>query len=393
MEVMKVILLGAGFMGKAIAKDLVRSEGVNDIVLVDADCAKAQQVASSVNSDKLRSVELRFEKDDELKEVLQQGDVIINAMFYSHNERMARLAIEAGVHIIDLGGSMAGATDAVFALHEEAKAAGITIIPELGVTPGMTNILTGYGASKLDKVEEIKLYAGDIPVEPIPPIDYIEVFSIERMFDYYSGEAKGIYKWKEQEYPSMSGCEPIYFDEFGVLEAFYTAGGISTLAESYPNVKTLTYKTVRYKGHAEKMKLLVDLGLFDIANSVKIDGKTVNVRKVIREALSKKLEAGKKADVLLVRVLVSGDQAEQQVTNEYELVLKRSAESEETAMAKATASSVSIVAQMVANGTITTRGVSAPEQVVPGEVYIEEMAKRNIRIKETIHRSSMIVKG
>lgn len=390
---MKVILLGAGFMGKAIAKDLVRSEGVNDIVLVDADCAKAQQVASSVNSDKLRSVELRFEKDDELKEVLQQGDVIINAMFYSHNERMARLAIEAGVHIIDLGGSMAGATDAVFALHEEAKAAGITIIPELGVTPGMTNILTGYGASKLDKVEEIKLYAGDIPVEPIPPIDYIEVFSIERMFDYYSGEAKGIYKWKEQEYPSMSGCEPIYFDEFGVLEAFYTAGGISTLAESYPNVKTLTYKTVRYKGHAEKMKLLVDLGLFDIANSVKIDGKTVNVRKVIREALSKKLEAGKKADVLLVRVLVAGDQAEQQVTNEYELVLKRSAESEETAMAKATASSVSIVAQMVANGTITTRGVSAPEQVVPGEVYIEEMAKRNIRIKETIHRSSMIVKG
>ena len=393
MEVMKVILLGAGFMGKAIAKDLVRSEGVNDIVLVDADCAKAQQVASSVNSDKLRSVELRFEKDDELKEVLQQGDVIINAMFYSHNERMARLAIEAGVHIIDLGGAMAGATDAVFALHEEAKAAGITIIPELGVTPGMTNILTGYGASKLDKVEEIKLYAGDIPVEPIPPIDYIEVFSIERMFDYYSGEAKGIYKWKEQEYPSMSGCEPIYFDELGVLEAFYTAGGISTLAESYPNVKTLTYKTVRYKGHAEKMKLLVDLGLFDIANSVKIDGKTVNVRKVIREALSKKLEAGKKADVLLVRVLVSGDQAEQQVTNEYELVLKRSAESEETAMAKATASSVSIVAQMVANGTITTRGVSAPEQVVPGEVYIEEMAKRNIRIKETIHRSSMIVKG
>ena len=393
METMKVILLGAGFMGKAIAKDLVRSEGVNDIVLVDADCAKAQQVAASIASDKLRSVELRFENDEALKEVLQQGDVIINAMFYSHNERIARLAIAAGVHSIDLGGSMAGATDAVFALHEEAKAAGITIIPELGVTPGMTNILTGYGASKLDKVEEIKLYAGDIPVEPIPPIDYIEVFSIERMFDYYSGEAKGIYKWKEQEYPSMSGCEPIYFDEFGVLEAFYTAGGISTLADSYPNVKTLTYKTVRYKGHAEKMKLLVDLGLFDIANSVKIDGKTVNVRKVIREALSKKLEAGKKADVLLVRVLVSGDQAEQQVTNEYELVLKRSAESEETAMAKATASSVSIVAQMVANGTITTRGVSAPEQVVPGEVYIEEMAKRNIRIKETIHRSSMIVKG
>ena len=73
---MKVILLGAGFMGKAIAKDLVRSEGVNDIVLIDADCVKAQQVAASIASDKLRSVELRFENDEALKEVLAQGDEI-----------------------------------------------------------------------------------------------------------------------------------------------------------------------------------------------------------------------------------------------------------------------------------------------------------------------------
>ena len=393
MDNMKVILLGAGFMGKAIAKDLVRSNGVTEVLLVDADNEKAKFVADSIASEKLQSIELRFENDDALKEVLMQGAVVINAMFYSHNERMARLAIDAGVHIVDLGGAMAGATQAVFDLDEAAKAAGVTIIPELGVTPGMTNILTGYGASRLDEVTEIKLYAGDIPVEPVPPIDYIEVFSIERMLDYYSGTAKAIYKWKEQEYPSMSGCEGIYFDELGVLEAFYTAGGISTLADSFPGVKTLTYKTIRYKGHAEKMKLLVDLGLFDISNSVKIDGKSVNVRKVVREALSKKLEAGKKADVLLVRVLVTGEQAEQQVTNEYELVLQRSAESEETAMAKATASSISIVAQMVGNGLIEERGVNAPEKVVPGQAYIEEMAKRNIHIKETIHRSSMIVKG
>ena len=102
----------------------------------------------------------------ELKAVMSKGDVVINALFYSFNEKVARAAVEVGVHSIDLGGHIGGATDAVLGLAEEAKAKGITIIPDLGVAPGMINILSGYGASKLDEVKSIKLYVGGIPVEP-----------------------------------------------------------------------------------------------------------------------------------------------------------------------------------------------------------------------------------
>ena len=74
------------------------------------------------------------------------GDVVVNALFYTFNEKVARMAIESGVHSIDLGGHIGGATEAVLGLAEQAKEKGITLIPDLGVAPGMINILTGYGA-------------------------------------------------------------------------------------------------------------------------------------------------------------------------------------------------------------------------------------------------------
>lgn len=191
---------------------------------------------------------------------------------------------------------------------------------------------------------------------------------------------------------SLTGVEPIYFDEFGVLEAFYTSGGISTLYQTFPNVNTLEYKTIRYKGHAENFKLLADLGLLDKRNTVEVDGQEVNVRDVTREALKKKLALGKKVDAVLLRVIISGEKQEQQVTYEYEMVVRKDLEKNVTAMARATTSTISAVAQMVGKGLITERGVFAPEAVVPGEEFIKEMVKRGVEIRETSHRSAMIVK-
>ena len=277
-------------------------------------------------------------------------------------------------------------------LHEEAKAKGVTIIPDLGVAPGMVNILAGYGATKLDEVESIKLYVGGIPTEPKPPLHYTRVFSLDGVFDHYTEPSVTILKGKLEEVESLSGIEPIYFDNFGVLEAFYTSGGISTLYKTFPNVRALEYKTIRYKGHAEKFKLLADLGFLDATNLVEVDGREVSVRTVVREALKKKLELGTKPDAVLLRVIVSGEKAQQQVTYEYEMVVRKDMTINETAMARATANTISVVAQMIGNGTITKRGVYAPEVIVPGEVYIEEMANRGVVIKETSHKSAMIVK-
>ena len=137
------------------------------------------------------------------------------------------------------------------------------VIPDLGVAPGMINILTGYGASKLDEVKSIKLYVGGIPVVPEGPLKYNIVFSLDGVFDHYTDTSHVVRNGELHEVPSLSEIEAIHFDQYGELEVFHTSGGMLTLSKSFPNIDTLEYKTIRYPGHAEKFKLLVDLGLTD----------------------------------------------------------------------------------------------------------------------------------
>ena len=389
---MKVVVLGAGLMGKEIARDLVGSEEVETVFLADVSVDHAKGFVDTLNTKKVEVVQLDADCDEDLRKVIGYGDVVINALFYTFNERVAKAAIDAGVHAVDLGGHIGGITESILQLNDLAAEKGVTIIPDLGVAPGMANIVTGYGATKLDQVESIKLYIGGIPTEPKPPLHYTRVFSLDGVFDHYTEPSKMIQKGELTEVASLTGIEPIYFDEFGVLEAFYTSGGISTLYKTFPNVKTLEYKTIRYKGHADQFKLLADLGFLDKNNTVEAGGHEVNVREVTREVLKKKLELGKKVDAVLLRAIISGEKSEEQITYEYEMVVRKDLENNVTAMARATASTISVVAQMIGKGTITDRGVFAPESIVPGREFIGEMAKRGVDIKETSHRSSMIVK-
>lgn len=381
---MKVVVLGAGLMGKETARDLVKSDDVQKVYLADLNIRQAENFAEELMNDKLDILLLDATNDQQLRDVMVLGDVVVNALFYTFNEKVARIAIDIGVHAIDLGGHIGGATEAVLGFSKMAEAKGVTIIPDLGVAPGMINILTGYGAGKLDKVEAIKLYVGGIPVEPEPPLNYNLVFSLEGVFDHYTDPSHVIRGGELKEIPSLSEIEHIHFDKYGELEAFHTSGGTSTLTESFPNVKTLEYKTIRYKGHADKFQLLVDLGLLSRDNEVTIDGRSVKVRDVMREHLSPKLQLGKKSDAVLLRVIVSGEKNGSPMTYEYELTTEKDVSINETAMARATANTVSVVAQMIGNEVIHKRGVYPPEKIVPGAAYIEEMKKRGVIIKETM---------
>lgn len=387
---MKVVVLGAGLMGKEVARDLVANDKVEKVFLADIDVSVVQNFVQQLNSEKLEAIQLNANNDDELRACMAKGDVCVNALFYEFNEKVAKTAIEVGVHSVDLGGHIGEVTDHILDLHEEAKAKNVTIIPDLGVAPGMINILAGYGASKLDKVESIKLYVGGIPTKPVAPLNYTRVFSLEGVLDHYTESSKIIIDGQLTEVESLSGVEQVYFDQFGVMEAFYTSGGTSTLIKTFPNVKTLEYKTIRYKGHAEKFKLLRDLGFIDKENKVQVNNNEVKVRDVVREALKKKLDQGDQQDALLLRGIVSGEKKGEQVTYEYETIIIRNQDDYMTAMARATACTIAVVAVMVGSGVISDRGVFTPETIVPGKEYIEKMAKRGVKIKETKHRSAIV---
>ncbi|MGM9921206.1 MAG: saccharopine dehydrogenase family protein [Bhargavaea sp.] len=388
---MKVVVLGAGLMGKEAARDLVKSDNVEKVWLADLNVRQAEEFASALLSDKLDILRLDATDDVQLREVMSLGDVVINALFYTFNEKVARTAVEAGVHCVDLGGHIGGATDAVLGLSDAAEKKGVTLIPDLGVAPGMINILSGYGAGKLDRAESIRLYVGGIPVEPEPPLNYNLVFSLEGVFDHYTDPSLVIRKGKVMEVPSLSEIETIRFDGYGELEAFHTSGGTSTLSKSFPDLETLEYKTIRYKGHAEKFQLLVDLGLLDRDSDVTVGGQAVKVRDVMREQLTPKLRLGDKKDAVLLRVIVEGTKGGEKAYYEYDMITEKDPETNVTAMARATANTISVVAQMIGGGTITKRGVHPPETIVPGDAYIAEMKKRGVKIIETSSETAATV--
>lgn len=379
---MKIGVLGSGLMGKEAARDLVRSEGVSVVGLADIDYERAKKVVQQLNSDKLTAYEVNASDEEQLANYMKQFDVIINALFYSFNKIVAKTAIKVGVHSVDLGGHIGHITDQVLKLTDKAKEAGVTIIPDLGVAPGMINILSGYGASQLDEVKSIKLYVGGIPVRPEPPLQYNHVFSMEGLLDHYTDPSLIIRNGIKQEIPSLSEVEEINFEKFGPLEAFHTSGGTSTLSISYPNLETLEYKTIRYPGHAEKFKLLVDLNLTRNDYEVEVDGVKVNPRKVLLKVLDPIVDLKDKDDAVLLRVDVSGDKGDKTVKSTYEMITFKDRKNNVTAMARATANTISVVAQMIASGSIIKRGVYPPEQIVPGADYIDEMKKRNVNIKE-----------
>lgn len=383
---MKVAVLGAGLMGKEAARDLVLSPNVEKVLLCDLDVGQANMFKEKLQNSKIEVLRLDANDDDNILKIMSQADVVINALFYTFNEKVARLAVEAGVHCLDLGGHIGGATDVVLSLNVKAKEKAVTLIPDLGVAPGMINILAGYGASKMDEVSGIKLYVGGIPVKPEGIFGYNIVFSLEGVFDHYTDPSHVIREGKLREVSSLSEIEPIFFDEYGELEAFHTAGGTSTLPKSFPNIQTLEYKTIRYKGHAEKFKLLVDLGLTNKNTVVNVNGNVVKAREVLREVLTPKLVLGDKEDAVLLRVIVSGMKDGENISYTYEMSTKKDRLSGTTAMARATANTISVVAQMVGNNVITKRGVYPPELIVPGDLYIREMAARGVDIVETVTR-------
>ena len=120
----------------------------------------------------------------------------------------------------------------------------------------MTNILAGYGASKLDEVSDIFLYVGGIPVEPEGIFKYNIVFSFEGVFDHYTDPSHIIRNGKLKEIESLTEIEAIYFDQYGELEVFHTAGGISTLSKSFPNIAHWNTKRFGIQGMQKSLNCL-----------------------------------------------------------------------------------------------------------------------------------------
>jgi lysine 6-dehydrogenase len=302
---------------------------------------------------------------------------------YYINLYLSRLAVEAGVHFCDLGGN----TEIVFKQKEldaEARRKKITVVPDCGLAPGMVNILAQYGIQQLDTVESVKIFVGGLPQQPEPPLNYMLVYSLEGALDYYTTLSWVVRKGKRTHVKALSELEPVTFAApVGTLEAFHTAGGLSTMAFRYEGkIPTMEYKTLRYPGHAALMENIRDIGLLS-NEPIDVKGTKVIPRDVFIAIVGPRLTKLKGRDLVALRIVVNGTKDGDAASRSFELVDRYDETHDVSAMMRTTGYSLSITGLMQARGMVTPPGVHTPDECIPAVTYIAELRKRGIVIKES----------
>ncbi|HVF55256.1 MAG TPA: saccharopine dehydrogenase C-terminal domain-containing protein [Pyrinomonadaceae bacterium] len=378
---MKILVLGAGRMGLGAAYDLAHNSGAAAVTVADLDLERARAVVSTVASDKLTAAKIDVANREEVVALMRGHDAAISCVVYSFNPSLARAAIEAGVNFCDLGGNNAAVAEEL-ALDAEARDAGINIIPDCGLAPGMVSVLAAHGAARFEHVEAIHIRVGGLPQAPRPPLDYQIVFSVEGLVNEYVERARVLRGGHIVEVESLTELEALEFPSpFGRMEAFQTSGGTSTLPESFlGRAQDLDYKTIRYPGHCEKFKLLVDLGLAS-SEPVEIDGAIMRPRRMLGEMLLRHLPADE-PDVVLIRLEFRGQMAGARRMLRYDIIDRYDERTGLSAMMRTTAFPASIIAQMMARGETSAKGAIPQERCVPPVAFVEALAARDINIVE-----------
>jgi lysine 6-dehydrogenase len=379
---MKYTIIGAGMMGSAAAYDIAVHNPNDEVVLADINIQQAKSAAANIGSN-VSATRIDVNNTRELVKLLQGSNAAISAVSYSVNFQMTKAAIEAGVPMCDLGGNN-DVVEKQMTLDTAAKEKGVTIVPNCGLAPGLINILAMEGVKEFEQVDAIHLRVGGLPQHPKPPLYYQIVFSVEGLINEYVEKATVIQGGSLQLLEPMSGLEDIEFPPpFGTLEAFNTSGGLSTLTQVLAGkVKNLDYKTIRYKGHCEKFKTLLDLG-FATNEPMMVGGSVKTNREFFADLLRKKLDYGDK-DIVLARATITGRTKDAEKSLVYEFVDYYDDAAKMTAMMRTTAIPTSITAQMLANKEITDCGIIVPELCVNGTRMIEELARRNVRISKKV---------
>jgi len=374
---MKMLVLGAGRMGLGAVHDLALQPDVTAVTVADADATRARFIADRVKGGKVRPVHLDVTDHAAVIGLMRGHAAAISCVNYWLNEQLARAAIEAGANFCDLGGN----NDVVAAeleLDKEARAAGVNVIPDCGLAPGMVAVLVAHAVARVEELESIHIRVGGLPQKPKPPLDYQLVFSVEGLINEYVEPARIIRDGKIGTVESMTEIETLEFPQpFGKMEAFQTSGGTSTLPETFfGRVKDLEYKTIRYPGHCAKFKAMIDLGLCS-SDPIQVDGKPVVPRRVFGDLLVRNLPHDE-PDVVLVRVEVSGGKKRLR----YDIIDRHDAATGLSAMMRTTAFPASIVALMMARGQTIEKGALPQERCIPPELFMKELARRRIRVEE-----------
>ncbi len=377
---MRIIVLGTGHIGSVIARDLASSMPSAKIVMADKDQNRAQEAATRIHKKNVSSVQFDVFDRSGLVNTLKGFDLAIGALPGEVGYKALEACIDARVNMVDVSFM----PENPLPLDKEAAKAGVTIIPDCGVAPGLSHILLMRGISKLDQIQNAEILVGGLPEKPVPPLGYTITWSVEGLIDEYTRKARIVRNGELVEVEPLGDVEEIEFIGVGKLEAFYS-DGLRTLLHTVTSAKNMAEKTLRYPRHIEKIRLLKDMGFFD-EKPVRVEEVSVPPKSVAIKLLERKLKKPEIPDILAMLVKVDGTKNSKRFAHSFRLLDHYDRRTKISAMARTTAYTASCVSQLVAKKTIETKGVVAPEQLGADEVIFKKLVallkKRGIHIRE-----------
>ena len=389
---MRIVVLGAGLMGPAMAGNCIECGEVEEVLLVDIDKKRLNAAAAKLgNPEKLR-IKVGDVRDRQgMAATLKGYDVVCIALPRWLNVEAIWDAIEAGMSAVDLSGPSKKDWNSI---DEAAKRAGVTIMPGCGVEPGLTDILAAYGMDMLDRVETVDIWCGGIPQDPKPPLDYKIVFG-GKYLPLRPGMVKVIENGEVKEVRRYTHAGFIEFEGIDrTLECFYD-GFPETLyeVEKFKDVKRCSEKTVRYPGYCEKVRFLEECGLLS-REPIEFEGREIVPFEVFSKIIYPKvrLEDGEK-DITVLRVIVEGIKNGKKTCYRFDMVDFYDEEKGVTSMARTTGYTGAIIARMLARGEIKEKGLVPPVRVIRGDLFhklMEELRERRILVKQTITTTSSL---
>lgn len=378
---MKVLIIGCGNIGSVSAQDLVKSVPSTEIVVADKNEKRAKDVAEKIEKDNVSWTGLDTSNHGELVNTLKGFDLAMGFLPGKLGYGLCKACIDAGKDLVDVS-YMA---ENPMTLNASAAKAGVTIVPDCGLAPGISNVLVGHAVGKLDEVKAVHVMVGGLPEKPVPPLGYTITWSPESLIDEYTRKVVIVKKGRKVEIEALSGVEAITFPKVGELEAFYT-DGLRTLLYTMENVEEMWEKTLRYLGHAEKIKAFQTLGFFD-EKKINVEGVNVSPRKLTVKLIGEKLWKPEVKDIVVLKVEVVGVENGKKTSYSYHLLDNYDKKQGITAMARTTAYPASIVAQLMLKKAVKEKGVVPPEKIGMDKKLFSQFSdglrKRGIKVSET----------
>jgi lysine 6-dehydrogenase len=382
---MRVLVVGGGAQGTAAAFDLLRQPEVERVAVADVRAVDPPGFLRPFLGSRLELRTLDARDRSAIQGAMGGMDAVLCALPYFFNFEMAELAVECGAHYCDLGGNTE-IVERQRTLHERAVAKDLSVIPDCGLAPGMVNILAQAGIDALDRVDSVRMFVGGLPQHPRPPLNYQIVYSMQGVLDYYTTPSVVLEDGELAAREALSEVEDVVFpNPVGRLEAFHTAGGVSTMPWRYRGrIPRMEYKTLRYPGHAHIMRAIRDLGLFE-REPVLLDDCAVIPRDFFIEVVSPRLRGDHEPDLVALRVEVAGRKDGHDHTVRWDVLDRYDEEHGITAMMRTTGYSLAVTTIMQMDGRIREAGVHTPDEAVPVGPYVTELSARGIEFTRSDH--------